>query len=59
MSTVYSFERSGARFVYSLQEGEDCAFVEGVGIVVVHPERQPKVIRADGSEEILRPSRGA
>jgi hypothetical protein len=38
------------RHVYTLQPGEDWALFKGL-LIVIHPERPPKIIREDGTEE--------
>lgn len=44
-----------AKFVYELKPGEKWVFYEGL-LVVAHPDREPKVVYEDGSEEPLRPA---
>jgi hypothetical protein len=40
------------KLIYTLQPGEDYRFFHG-RIVVVHPERPPKIITSDGAIEPL------
>ena len=41
------------KHIYTLKEGESCTFYNGV-IIVVHPDRPPKIIHSDGVEEEMR-----
>lgn len=43
----------GAKYVYTLLEGEDWRRYAGLGIVVTHPDRKPKIIHDDGREETI------
>lgn len=43
-----------ARFVYELKPGEKWMFF-GECLIVVHPDRLPKLIHPDGREEEIRP----
>jgi hypothetical protein len=40
------------KVIYALQSGESYKFWNGM-IVVAHPERQPKIVHADGTTEII------
>lgn len=42
----------GTRFVYELLPGTDW-YLCGTDLIVSHPDRPPKVVRADGSVEVL------
>jgi hypothetical protein len=46
----------GARVLYELQPGEDGRVVSGV-LVIVHPDRPPKIVDADGVVD-LREKKG-
>ncbi len=46
--------RPGTKLLYKLQDGEDYRFFAG-RVIVVHPERPPKVITSDGAIEYLGP----
>lgn len=45
---------NGIRHIYTLQDGEDFRFFSNGPIVVVHPDRPPKIINADGTVDVLR-----
>jgi hypothetical protein len=40
---------TGAKHIYTLKEGEQWAIV-GDKVIIVHPERKPKMIDSDGTE---------
>jgi len=44
--------REGAKFIYKLEDGERWAFFNGM-LIIVHPERQPRIIDKDGNTIIL------
>jgi len=43
--------REGTKLIYTLAEGESCRATDG-GYIIVHPDRPPKLITANGIEEI-------
>lgn len=42
----------GTKFIYELQEGEQWAII-GDYVIIVHPDRKPKMINSDGKVEEL------
>lgn len=42
--------RDGARVLYALKPGESAKMMP-YGVIVCHPDRQPKLVNWDGSEE--------
>ena len=44
--------RSGTKHIYTLKEGEKFALY-GDHIIVIHPDRPPKIIDAKGNEIVL------
>ena len=47
-------KQRASAFTYALKDGERWLPYEGLW-VVAHPDREPKVVYEDGSEEPLRP----
>lgn len=43
---------TGAKHVYTLQEGEQWAIYNDT-VIVVHPDRKPKIVNSDGAVEEL------
>lgn len=42
----------GQKLIYDLQDGEEYVVTPG-GLIVTHPERKAKLVRWDGSEELI------
>ena len=51
--------RKGFRLLYILKNGERWALLNDDRVMVVHPDRPPKVVYPDGRVEGLAPSRRA
>lgn len=47
--------RTGFKYVYTLQPGEDWRVTTGGILIVVHPERKPKMVHPDGKVEEISP----
>lgn len=45
---------SEMKHIYTLQPGEEYKFWNG-RIIVVHPDRPPKIVHSDGTTEIIAP----
>lgn len=43
----------GTKIIYTLQPGEDWAFYKD-SIIVIHPDRHPKIVHLDGTIEELK-----
>ena len=51
--------RAYIRGLYTLKQGERWALLDNDRVMVVHPDRPPKVVYPDGHVEGLAPSGGA
>jgi hypothetical protein len=48
--------RAGVRRLYTLKRGERWALLENDRVMVVHPDRPPKVVYPDGRVEEIEPT---
>ena len=48
--------RPGVRLLYTLKRGERWALLDDDRVMVVHPDRPPKVVYPDGRVEEIAPS---
>jgi hypothetical protein len=42
----------GQKLIYDLKDGEEYVVTPG-GLIITHPERKAKLVRWDGSEELI------
>lgn len=48
--TIYMYTKREGVYLYTLQDGEDWRLYRDM-IIVVHPERRPKIVHKDGTVE--------
>lgn len=48
--------RDGARLFYTVKAGDTAKLLSNYCLLVCHPERLPKLVKWDGSEELLKPA---
>ena len=48
--------RAGVRLLYTLKRGERWALLDDDRVMVVHPDRPPKVVYPDGRVEEIAPT---